>query len=205
MLLGVIMLAVGLVVLVAKDALVLAAQRRVEKDVGSATNTKCLNLVHRCLRRLAIKQSAAEQDRKKLEVDIARLERRKQSIREAMAKIKSGMAAVRVVPTDPSAGPLFVARVVNRHVADAVNKAMPSPHYDESWAQPAMVLLHAADKEDAVERLQNAFPDALGFSVLSAVEAEAQHGPLRAIHARIDPFLRLPGQETGEVRRTRSI
>jgi len=91
------------------------------------------------------------------------------ALRNILADAESGDALLRTLP---GTGQLFGAKVVNTAVEATVERGLQPQNLDASWATPQAVFVRAGSEGAARDAVRTAYPESLGFQLLSIKEFE---------------------------------
>ncbi|HZH27798.1 MAG TPA: hypothetical protein VEY95_11520 [Azospirillaceae bacterium] len=119
-----------------------------------------------------------------LDREIVRLDR-------TCRELPSGLRQVRVVGwfgEDTGEG-IWAVTMVNRQVNISLSRGMDHSMFDAAWSRSQTVLVQAADRRTAKQRVESVFPMSMGFDVLDLAEA---HPVLRDAVRAARPFFRQP-------------
>jgi hypothetical protein len=124
-------------------------------------------------------QRKAELKREMAKRDARRtgLERELRRLKNVLDDAKAGPSLIRVLPGDGKV--LFLARIVNGPVVDAISRGNNPGVYDGCWAVPQTVMVRAKSADAARNQLITVYSTGLGFEVQSM---RTEDTPLAAIY-----------------------
>lgn len=111
-------------------------------------------------RKAELKREMAKRDAKR-----TGLERELRRLKNVIDDSKAGPSLIRVLPGDGKT--LFLARIVNGPVADAISRGNNPGVYDGCWATPQTVMVRAKSADAARNQIVSTYTAALGFELQS--------------------------------------
>lgn len=130
-------------------------------------------------KRQLFSQRKAELNRELAKRDARRttLERELRRLKNVIDDSKAGPSLIRVLPGDGKM--LFLGRIVNGPVVDAISRGNNPGVYDGCWAVPQTVMVRAKSADAARGQLTAVYSPALGFELQSM---RTEDTPLAAIY-----------------------
>ena len=132
----------------------------------------------------AQRKTALKRELAKREAQRTALERELRRLKNVIDDSKAGPSMVRVMPGEGRT--LFLAKLVNAPVADAVSRGNTPGTYDASWAQPQTVMVRAKSADAARNQLVSVYTPALGFEVQSM---RTEDTPLASLYDFSERFI----------------
>jgi hypothetical protein len=132
----------------------------------------------------AQRKTALKRELAKREAQRTALERELRRLKNVIDDSKAGPSMVRVMPGEGRT--LFLAKLVNAPVADAVSRGNTPGTYDASWAQPQTIMVRAKSADAARNQLVSVYTPALGFEVQSM---RTEDTPLASLYDFSERFI----------------
>lgn len=125
----------------------------------------------------AQRKSALKRDLAKRDAQRTALERELRRLKNVIDDSKAGPSLIRVMPGEGKT--LFLARLVNAPVADAISRGNNPGVYDGCWATPQTVMIRAKSADAARHQIVSLYSPALGFELQSM---RTEDTPLAALY-----------------------
>ncbi|MFN8721113.1 MAG: hypothetical protein ACK5YI_09810 [Rhodospirillales bacterium] len=130
------------------------------------------------------KQQQFAQRKAELKRELARRDARRTALERELRRLKNviddataGPSLIRVLPGEGKM--LFLGRIVNGPVVDAISRGNSPGVYDGCWAVPQTVMVRAKSADAARSQLTTVYSSALGFELQSM---RTEDTPLAAIY-----------------------